>query len=244
MLCDPIDHRITFANHAAREVAARIADDLGVSADDLCGASIDIFHPRPGALSQLMEQPQKLPHCEIVTLGAQSVELTVSAIHDPDGRYLMACVTWRVVTDQVAREAYNDGLQQMLDEMPINVMMADPQTFEITYANRTTIENLKDLGPLPIDPENLVGTNIDVFHKHPERQRALLADPKNLPHSARIRVGDQTLLLKASAVMDKHGAYVGMMVSWSVITKQIAITDQFENEVKGVVDTVSVARPN
>ena len=32
-----------------------------------------------------------------------------------------------------------------------------------------------------------------------------------------------------------------MMVSWSVITKQIAITDQFENEVKGVVDTVSVA---
>ena len=41
--------------------------------------------------------------------------------------------------------------------------------------------------------------------------------------------------------MDKNGAYVGMMVSWSVITKQIAITDQFENEVKGVVDTVSVA---
>ncbi|MED5517147.1 MAG: methyl-accepting chemotaxis protein, partial [Pseudomonadota bacterium] len=68
-----------------------------------------------------------------------------------------------------------------------------------------------------------------------------MSDPNNLPHSARIRVGDQTLLLKASAVMDKNGAYVGMMVSWSVITKQIAITDQFENEVKGVVDTVSVA---
>ena len=69
----------------------------------------------------------------------------------------------------------------------------------------------------------------------------MLSDPNNLPHSARIRVGDQTLLLKASAVMDKNGAYVGTMVSWSVITKQIAITDQFENEVKGVVDTVSVA---
>ena len=112
----------------------------------------------------------------------------------------------------------------------------------INYANRTTIENLKDLRAfLPVDPENLVGTSIDVFHKHPEHQRALLSDPNNLPHSARIRVGDQTLLLKASAVMDKNGAYVGMMVSWSVITKQIAITDQFENEVKGVVDTVSVA---
>ena len=84
-------------------------------------------------------------------MGAQSVELTVSAIHDPDGRYLIPCVTWRVVTDQVAREAYTDSLLQMLDEMPINVMMADPKTFEIIYANRTTIENLKDLRPLPAD---------------------------------------------------------------------------------------------
>ena len=144
--------------------------------------------------------------------------------------------------NRVAREARTDSLLQMLDEMPINVMMADPKTFVINYANRTTIEKLKDLRAfLPVDPENLVGTSIDVFHKHPEHQRALLSDPNNLPHSARIRVGDQTLLLKASAVMDKNGAYVGMMVSWSVITKQIAITDQFENEVKGVVDTVSVA---
>ena len=242
MLCDPIDHRVTFANRVARETAARIADDLGIAADELCGTSVDIFHPRPGTLSRIMEQPQKLPHCEVVALGAQSLELTVSAIHDPDGRYLMPCVTWRVVTARVAREARTDSLLQMLDEMPINVMMADPKTFVINYANRTTIENLKDLRAfLPVDPENLVGTSIDVFHKHPEHQRALLSDPNNLPHSARIRVGDQTLLLKASAVMDKNGAYVGMMVSWSVITKQIAITDQFENEVKGVVDTVSVA---
>ena len=242
MLCDPIDHRVTFANRVARETAARIADDLGIAADELCGTSVDIFYPRPGTLSRIMEQPQKLPHCEVVALGAQSLELTVSAIHDPDGRYLMPCVTWRVVTARVAREARTDSLLQMLDEMPINVMMADPKTFVINYANRTTIENLKDLRAfLPVDPENLVGTSIDVFHKHPEHQRALLSDPNNLPHSARIRVGDQTLLLKVSAVMDKNGAYVGMMVSWSVITKQIAITDQFENEVKGVVDTVSVA---
>ena len=106
-------------------------------------------------------------------MGAQSLELTVSAIHDPDGRYLMSCETWRVVTARVAREARTDSRLQMLDEMPINVMMADPKTFVIIYANRTTIENLKDLRAfLPVDPENLVGTSIDEFHKHPEHQRA------------------------------------------------------------------------
>ena len=127
----------------ARETAARIADDLGIAADELCGTSVDIFHPRPGTLSRIMEQPQKLPHCEVVALGAQSLELTVLAIHDPDGRYLMPCVTWRVVTARVAREARTDSLLQMLDEMPINVMMADPKTFVIIYANCTTIGNLK-----------------------------------------------------------------------------------------------------
>ena len=151
----------------------------------------------------------------------------------------MPCVTWRVVTARAAREARIDSLLQMLDEMPINVMMADPKTFVILTP--TTSPSSSSTSGIPADrPENLVGTSIDVFHKHPEHQRALLSDPNNLPHSARIRVGDQTVL-KASAVMDKNGAYVGMMVSWSVITKQIAITDQFENEVKGVVDTVSVA---
>ena len=86
-----------------------------------------------------MEQPQKLPHYEVVALGAQSSELTVAAIHDPDERYLIPCVTWRVVTARVAREARTDSLLQMLDEMPIDVMMSDPKTFVINYANRTTI---------------------------------------------------------------------------------------------------------
>ena len=48
MLCDPIDHRVTFANRVARETAARIADDLGIAADELCGTSVDIFTPVRG----------------------------------------------------------------------------------------------------------------------------------------------------------------------------------------------------
>lgn len=43
----------------------------------------------------------------------------------------MPCVTWRVVTARVAREARTDSLLQMLDEMLINVMMADLKTFVI-----------------------------------------------------------------------------------------------------------------
>jgi len=121
-------------------------------------------------------------------------------------------------------------------------MMADPKTFDITYSNKTSTETLRTISHLiPIKPDELIGTNIDVFHKHPPHQRALLSDPANLPHSARIVLGDETLSLKASAVMNKSDEYVGAMVSWAVITQQVRMTDKFEENVKGVVDTVSAA---
>lgn len=80
MLCDPIDHRVTFANRVARETAARIADDLGIAADELCGTSVDIFHPRPGTLSRIMEQPQKLPYCAVVAIAR------INGVSDPRPR--------------------------------------------------------------------------------------------------------------------------------------------------------------
>ena len=30
----------------------------------------------------------------------------------------------------------------------------------------------------------MIGQSIDIFHKKPEHQRRLLADPRNLPHTA------------------------------------------------------------
>ena len=48
MLCDPIDHRVTFANRVARETAARIADDLGIAADDSAAPRLIFFTPVRG----------------------------------------------------------------------------------------------------------------------------------------------------------------------------------------------------
>ncbi|MEM6666733.1 MAG: methyl-accepting chemotaxis protein, partial [Pseudomonadota bacterium] len=64
-------------------------------------------------------------------------------------------------------------LRQMVDAMPINVMMCDPQTLDITFINARSIETLKTLQehlPDDVDPNDMMNQCIDIFHKNPEHQ--------------------------------------------------------------------------
>ncbi|HSR55566.1 MAG TPA: GGDEF-domain containing protein, partial [Alphaproteobacteria bacterium] len=69
--------------------------------------------------------------------------------------------------DETAEPALS-AFRQMVDQMPINVMTCDLSTFEINYANRSTIDTLRQLEHiLPIKAHGLLGTCIDIFHKDP-----------------------------------------------------------------------------
>ncbi len=132
-------------------------------------------------------------------------------------------------------------VQSMMENIPINVMMAN-RDFELVYMNpasRKTLKTIEHLLPKPVD--QLVGQKIDIFHKQPEHQRRMLSNSNNLPHRARIKLGDQTLDLLVSPIKDAAGNYVGPMVTWSVITEQVKLADDFERDVKGVVEIVTSA---
>ncbi len=135
-------------------------------------------------------------------------------------------------------EAERDAYKQMIDDMPINVVMCDSENFEINFANKasvSTLTQLKDLLPVPVD--QIVGRNIDIFHKDPSHQRRILADPNNLPYKALITLGEEKLDLEVAAIRDKQGNYIGPMLTWAVVTDQVRIA----NNVKDVVDVVASA---
>ena len=51
----------------------------------------------------------------------------------------------------------------------------------------------------------MIGSSIDIFHKAPEHQRRLLADPRNLPRTATINVGPELFELIVAAMLDQNG---------------------------------------
>ena len=107
---------------------------------------------------------------------------------------------------------------QMVENTSVQLILAD-RNFNIVYMNPASERALKKIEHLlPCQVDQILGQSIDIFHKHPEHQRAIVADPKNLPHRAEIKLGDETLDLSVTALMDAEGHYMGPMVTWEVIT--------------------------
>ncbi len=241
MTCDLKTFKIDYVNEATIEGLKSIESALPCKAEEIVGQCIDIFHKEPGHQRKLLSDPSNLPHHAEIEFGGEILDLNVSAIYE-GGKYVGPMLSWQVVTEKARNEAEGKKLLTMLDEMPVNVMLLDKDTFEISYINKTSIDTLRplqDLLPVPVD--KLQGQCVDVFHKNPAHQRKLLSDPSSLPHNAKIKLGDETLDLRVSAVNDENGNYMGPMLSWVVVSDRVALADNFEQNVGSVVGAVSSA---
>jgi methyl-accepting chemotaxis protein len=111
-----------------------------------------------------------------------------------------------------------------LDGTTVAVMTVDRDLI-IQYANRATHDLIRKYeaefrSAFPaFRPENLIGTCIDIFHKKPEHQRRILADPTRMPHQADIRVGRLIFLITVTAMMDANGKHVGNALEWQEVTE-------------------------
>ncbi len=72
-------------------------------------------------------------------------------------------------------------------------------------------------------------------------QRAMLRDPANLPFRARMAIGRETFDLRVSAINDRHGVYVGPMLTWHRVTDHVRLVAQFEQTVGTIATTVGDA---
>jgi methyl-accepting chemotaxis protein len=133
--------------------------------------------------------------------------------------------------------------QQMLAQMNVGVMMADPvNDYRITYVNPEMVRIMETVAKwLPVAPDAMLGQSMDIFHRNPAHQRRMMGDPSLMPHRTRIKVAGEVLDLQVSAITGQDGAYVGPMLLWRNITAQARVADDFEREVGGVVEAVAAA---
>ena len=231
------DLKITFVNPASERTLKTLEKHLPVTADKVLGSNIDIFHKNPAYQRKILSNPKNLPHRSNIQIGDQVADLLVNAIYDEQGVYLGPMVTWEVITEKVKTEREMARVMSMMENAPINIMCADTD-LHIQYMNPESTKTLRRLeSHLPIRADQMVGQNIDIFHKNPAHQRKLLANDKNLPIKAQIDVGPEKLDLLVSAIYDQNKTYLGPMVTWSVVTQKLAT----ENAIKSTAQSLATA---
>ncbi|GGZ39663.1 HAMP domain-containing methyl-accepting chemotaxis protein [Asticcacaulis endophyticus] len=143
------------------------------------------------------------------------------------------------------REKAKDAflVNNMVQSMPTPVMAVDIRNdFRISYVNTASqnlVEQLK--AHFPLYKGTLAGESVDIFHQKPEHQRRMLSDPANLPHRARIQLGDESIDLQISAVFDQKGQYAGAMLVWDIVTAQARLSREFEVQVQDVVSGLAAS---
>ena len=187
------------------------------------------------------------------------IQATYTPVLDQAGK-TTAVVKFTVdVTAAVEAKHADQKLQQlylqMVENTSVRLIVANREG-TITYMNPASLEALRKLERyLPCRADEIVGRSFDIFHKRPEHQRNIVADPKNLPHRTTFPLVDEWLDLTASALRARDGTFLGPLVTWEVITEQVrakekeqeqqqqimTIKDDLEQKVKSLVEVFTAA---
>ena len=154
-----------------------------------------------------------------------------------------------MATNIAAANSDNEELVKLrtaFDSVTTNLMMCD-NDLNITYANPAVVkmlaarqEELRAVWP-GMDAHNLVGQNIDQFHRNPAHQRALLSDASRLPAKAEIQVGELEFEVNASYLAGPNGEYLGNIVEWKDLTdinRQKREVARLESAVQGSTSNI------
>ncbi len=140
------------------------------------------------------------------------------SIGETSGKSEIATI-WKAVA--VLRTAVGEAfrLKKTLDEMPVNVMVADPKSGVVTYINRATLNTLEGLALIPGGLSAFAdeGRTIDVPASVAQRQNSVIADVARAPWHTRFKVGDETLSLRMDAILSNDGRYLAPMLTWEIV---------------------------
>ncbi|VAX13915.1 Methyl-accepting chemotaxis protein I (serine chemoreceptor protein) [hydrothermal vent metagenome] len=144
------------------------------------------------------------------------------------------------INDSRVKAAITQRIKVALDNVSTNVMVADNDG-NIIYVNKSVVEMMwaaeddlrKDLPDF--SAKDLLNSNIDGFHKHPQHQREMLARLSQT-YSTQVTVGGHTFSLVANPVVDDSGERLGTSVEWQDITQQLNAEQQVETLISEAID--------
>ncbi|MGY3870572.1 methyl-accepting chemotaxis protein [Aeromonas crassostreae] len=252
------DLNIIYMNEAIKEMLTLAESDIkkeltAFEVSGLMGKNIDSFHKHPSHQRAMLAKLDKTYRTQI-SLGGRIFSLIASPVVNDEGERLGTVVEWNDRTREVAIEnevkAANAAAKQASDESmrvkkaldcaTTNVMIAD-NNLDIIYMNESVktmlVEAEHDIkSELPhFNTSQLMGSNIDSFHKNPGHQRGMLAKLAST-YRTQILLGGRTFSLVANPVFADDGERLGSVVEWSDRTKEVAIEREVSEIVQAVID--------
>ncbi|WP_395011988.1 methyl-accepting chemotaxis protein [Undibacterium sp.] len=249
MIADASNH-IIYMNETVAAMMQGNENELRKSlpnfnARKLIGENIDVFHKNPAHQRGMLSALSSTYKTQI-QVGSLVFGLIANPITDADGKRVGTVVEWADKTQEIAaREAElkaaaeNTRIKNALDKCTTNVMIADAGN-HIIYMNETVSammqRNEAELRKsLPnFNSRQLIGENIDVFHKNPAHQRGMLAALKTT-YRTQIQVGNLYFGLIANPIIDVKGERVGTVVEWADRTAEVIVEKEVGNIVEGAV---------
>lgn len=170
------------------------------------------------------------------------MQVIANPVINAAGERLGSVAEWRDRTAELAaaeREAAlaaeNLRVRIALDNVSTGAMIVD-NTRTIVYANKAVCRMLERAEgairtQIPdFDAKNLLGRNIDSFHKNPAHQARLLAELTQ-PYSSSLMIGGRSMTVTANPVINDHGERMGAVAEWVDRTAEV----QIEREVESLI---------
>lgn len=235
MLADN-DLNIVYMNDEVKRMLrnreAQLRDALpGFNVDNLIGTCVDSFHKNPSH-QRTMINALTQPYSTQLTVAGLSFKLVASPWNDIDGQRIGTIVEWEDITEKLAKEqaekdtaAENLRVRQALDNVTANVMIADKDA-NIIYLNDSVHGMFKaaenDLRTVfqGFNADDLVGKNMDMFHKDPSHQRGLVNNMTTTTRGKAEVAGRIFTVIATPIVSD--GERIGTVVEWDDITEKLA----------------------
>lgn len=219
---------VSYLNHATEQMVTKNIGEFqrafpGFTLDSLMGSCIDRFHQNPAHQRRLMENTDNLPFKADIKVGNLTFELNVSAMRDNANIYIGNTLEWSNVTEKRALDDRAAKLQSAIEGSSTSIITVDRDLI-ITYVNPATLamidRNISEFRDTftGFDPNSLVGSCVDKFHKNPAYQRHILSDANNMPYTADIQIGKLTFELNVSVMRNQEGEYIGNNLEWSNVT--------------------------
>ncbi|WP_274600805.1 methyl-accepting chemotaxis protein [Ectothiorhodospira shaposhnikovii] len=135
--------------------------------------------------------------------------------------------------------AENLRIRYALDSVSSSVMVSDPGG-QIIYVNQAVLEMFRRAAndirkDLPnFNPDQILGSNVDIFHKNPSHQRQMMETMRSTLDT-QIRIGVRTFRLVANPIMNDSGERVGVVMEWTDRTQELMVEEQVSTLVEGAV---------